>query len=81
MLLGLSSLSGGFLAFFKGITVGLSSAVILSGVVTVLVSRLASTDFLIVVKVKDFWGAIATGFAVQWFGFPLLERLLSGMGG
>jgi hypothetical protein len=42
--------------------------------------RLATTDFLIVVKVKDFWGAIATGFAVQWFGYPLLEKMLSAIG-
>lgn len=76
-LLGLNSMSGGFWLSLKTIAVGLSSALILSGVVTVLVSRLASTDFLIVVKVKDFWGAIATGFAVQWFGYPLLEKLLS----
>lgn len=59
------------------VTVGLSSALILSGVVTVLLSRLSSTDFLIVVKVKDFWGAVATGLVIQWFGYPLLQKLLA----
>lgn len=60
----------------KGVAVGLSTALIVSGVVTVLISRLATTDFIIVVKVKDLWGAIATGFVIQWFGYPLLERLV-----
>lgn len=60
----------------KTVGLGATSAVILSGVVTVLISRLATTDFLLVIRVKDIWGAIATGFAIQWFGFPLLERLI-----
>jgi hypothetical protein len=60
----------------KGTAVGLSTALILSGVVTVLISRLATTDFIVVVKVKDLWGAIATGFAIQWFGYSLVEKLI-----
>jgi len=31
--------------------------------------------------VKDFWGALATGFVVQWFGFNLLQEALSKLKG
>lgn len=61
----------------KAIFVGSTSAVILTGVVTVLLSRLATTDFILVVKIKDIWGAIATGFAIQWIGYPVLEKILN----
>jgi hypothetical protein len=73
---GSTVLSGG-----RTLLLGLSSAIILSGVVTVLVSRLATTDFLVVVKVKDIWGSIATGFAIQWFGYDVLTQLLSRVAG
>jgi len=59
------------------IFVGIPLAIILSGIVTVLLSRLATSDFLIVVKVKDIWGAIATGFTVQWVGYSVLQKILS----
>lgn len=55
---------------------GLASAILLASIATVLLSRLSTADFLIVVKVKDFWGAIATGFVIQWFGYRYLVRLL-----
>lgn len=55
---------------------GLLSAIILCGVGTVLISRLAKTDFVVVVKVRDVWGAVATGFIIQWFGYEALLRLL-----
>jgi hypothetical protein len=32
--------------------------------------RLATTDFIVVIKIKDLWGAIATGFVLQGFGYP-----------
>ncbi|WP_248885331.1 hypothetical protein [Acidithiobacillus acidisediminis] len=64
----------------KAIAVGLMSAILLSGVMTVLLSRLATTDFLLVVKVKDVWGAVATGFIVQWFGFPMLQTIITNAG-
>lgn len=68
-----------FTSFFeaiKPIIVGLGSAVLLTGVMTVLISRLATTEFLVVVKVKDIWGSIATGFVIQWFGYTLLAKYL-----
>ena len=74
---GLASFGDSFGSITRNVAVGLTSAVILSGVVTVLISRLATTDFLVVVKVKDIWGAVATGFAVQWFGYSVLARLLT----
>ncbi|MEW5826871.1 MAG: hypothetical protein AB1778_08595 [Candidatus Bipolaricaulota bacterium] len=76
---GLATLGGTSLEVLRGVLVGLSSSCILTGVVTVLVSRLATTDFLVVVRVKDIWGAIATGFVVQWFGYSILTRLLGGL--
>ncbi len=66
-----------------GVGLGLStvaefaSSLVLCSVATVLLSRLATTDFLLVVKIKDFWGAIATGFVVQWFGIPMLEKMMT----
>lgn len=70
-----------FWSAVKACAVGFSSAFILTGVVTVLLSRLATTDFLIVVKIKDIWGSIATGFAIQWLGYPVIERILNQVGG
>jgi hypothetical protein len=61
------------LGFF---TLGVGTALLLTSIVTILISRLATTQFLISVEVRDFWGAVATGFVVQWFGYPLISRLL-----
>jgi hypothetical protein len=60
------------------IWIGLVTAMLLSGIGTILLSRLATTDFLLVVKVKDFWGAIATGFVIQWLGYSALTKLIEG---
>lgn len=65
---------------FRDGSVDLATALILTCVGTVLVSRLATTDFIIVVKIRDVWGAIATGFAIQSFGYPLLQRMLERLG-
>lgn len=59
------------------VAVGIASSILLCSVVTVLLSRLAATDFLIAVRVKDIWGAVATGFAVQWFGYGVVAKLLA----
>lgn len=60
----------------SAIGIGFLVAVLLPAITTILLSRLATTDFLLVVKVKDIWGAIATGFIIQWFGYSPMLRLL-----
>ena len=64
----------------RDVAVGLGTALILNSVGTVLISRLATTDFIVVIKIKDLWGAIATCFALQGFGYPALLRLLERVG-
>lgn len=61
---------------FRYIILGIFSAILLSSIVTILIARLSTTDFLVAVKVQDFWGAIATGFIIQWFGLPFLAKKL-----
>lgn len=63
--------------FLKLIFTGLISAVLLSSISTVLLSRLASFDFVINIKIKDVWGAIASGFVIQWAGYTWLASVLS----
>jgi hypothetical protein len=50
---------------------------LLSAIVTILLSRLSDTQFLIKVSVADFWGAIVTGLVAQYLGSKWLERLLA----
>jgi len=64
---------------FKTVLVGASTTVLLCGVVTILLSRLSQVDFIISLKIRDFWGAIASGFAIQWIGKQIIDNLLSGL--
>jgi hypothetical protein len=64
----------------RNVAVGLGTALVVNSVGTVLISRLATTDFILVIKIKDLWGAIATGFVLQGFGYPALLRLLERIG-
>jgi len=57
-------------------TYGLFGAALLSVIVTILLARMADTQFLVKVTVNDFWGAIAIGFVANYFGSRALERLL-----
>jgi hypothetical protein len=56
--------------------VGMSGAMLLSVIVTIMLARIAETQFLISVTVNDFWGAIVIGFAANYGGSKLLERIL-----
>jgi hypothetical protein len=56
------------------------AAVLLPVVVTLLLARLSAADSPIAIRVRDLWGAIATGFVVQWVGLPLLAKTLGGFG-
>lgn len=60
----------------SALVLGLASALLLTSVVTILLSRLSTSQFLVNVHVRDIWGAMAIGFVVQWFGFSYLERIL-----
>lgn len=51
-------------------------AMLWSAIVTILLSRLAESQFLVRVTVNDFWGAIAIGLVAQYAGSKWLERLL-----
>lgn len=59
----------------RAAVLGFSTAILLTSVVTILLSRMSATDFIISVDVQDIWGAVTTGFVVQWLGFGYLQRL------
>jgi hypothetical protein len=61
-------------------SVGVSGAVLLSVIVTIMLSRIAETQFIISVTVNDVWGAIVIGFVAQYGGMKLLEKLVPGKG-
>ena len=52
----------------RALVFGAAMAILLCSIGTVLISRLSGTDFLVSVRVRDIWGAVATGFVIQWFG-------------
>lgn len=54
------------------IALGVPSALLLSIIGTIMLSRLGGTEFLISIEVQDFWGAIATGFVFQWIGLKYI---------
>jgi hypothetical protein len=55
---------------------GIGLAMLLSATVTILLSRIAETQFLIRVSVNDFWGAIAIGFVATYIGTQIFGKLL-----
>ncbi len=55
---------------------GAFGAMLWAALVTILLSRLAKTDFVVQISVPDFWGAIAAGFIAQYGGTKWLERLV-----
>jgi hypothetical protein len=57
-------------------TVGILGAVLLSMMVTIVLSRIAETQFIISVTVRDVWGAIVIGFVAQYGGIKLLKKLM-----
>lgn len=54
---------------------GIASAALFSIIVTILLSRLSDTQFLIKVSVNDFWGAIAVGFMATATRKTILQKL------
>lgn len=79
LLYGIYNPTGSILSQFASITAGLLASSLLPGSLTVILSRLASTEFLVAIKIRDLWGALTIGFIVQWFGYGLIDRVLSGI--
>ena len=55
---------------------GILGAMLLSAIVTILLSRVSESQFLIRVSITDFWGAIAIGFISNYLGYEILKRLI-----
>jgi hypothetical protein len=51
-------------------------SILLSAIITILLSRISETQFLVRVTVNDFWGAIAVGFIASWVGSRTIEKFL-----
>jgi hypothetical protein len=54
---------------------GMFGSALLSVIVTIILSRVSETQFLISVTVNDIWGAIVTGFAANYVGYKALSGL------
>lgn len=57
--------------------IGLFSTMVFCAVGVILLERLAKSDFPVVIAVKDFWGAIAIGLVLEWWGLDNLRRSLA----
>lgn len=53
---------------------GLAASSLLSVIVTILLSRVSESQFLVRVSIQDFWGAVAIGFIVGASGTSVLQR-------
>ena len=53
---------------------GLAASSLLSIIVTILLSRVSESQFLVRVSIQDFWGAVAIGFIVGASGTSVLQR-------
>ena len=56
---------------------GVMAAVLLSTMITILLSRISETQFLIKVTINDLWGAIAIGFVANYVGAKALDKILT----
>lgn len=54
--------------------IGLVSTMVYCAVGVILLERLAKSDFPVAVAVKDWWGAIAIGLVLEWWGLKALRR-------
>jgi hypothetical protein len=59
---------------------GIAGAVLLSTMITILLSRISETQFLIKVTITDVWGAIAIGFIANYLGAKALDKILGHFG-
>ena len=58
----------------------MAGSALLSVIVTIVLSRVAETQFLISVTVNDVWGAVVTGFVANYFGYKALAKILPNTG-
>jgi hypothetical protein len=49
-------------------------------VVTILISRIAETQFFVKVTINDLWGAIAVGFVINYYGPRVLGQVFRAPG-
>jgi hypothetical protein len=56
--------------------IGLVSTMLFCVVGVILLERLSKSDFPVAVSVKDFWGAIAIGFVLEWWGLKGLRTTI-----
>ena len=54
----------------------LLSAMLISAVVTIILSRISDTQFPIKVSVSDFWGALTVGFFAYFLGYKLIDKMV-----
>jgi hypothetical protein len=59
---------------------GLSSAILFGIIITILLGRIADTQFFVKITVTDFWGAVAIGFIGVASGHSLLQKYLPSWG-
>ncbi len=55
---------------------GGAGAILLSVMITILLSRISETQFVIHVNVNDFWGAVVIGFVANYLGTEALDKIL-----
>ena len=61
--------------FWTKLSASLLAAISFSAIITILLSRLADSQFIIKVTVNDFWGAIAIGFIASASGKTILSKI------
>jgi len=54
---------------------GAITSMLMSTVVTILIARVADTQFPIRITVSDVWGSIAIGFIANYLGIELLNKI------
>ena len=65
-----------FFSRFTHELTGFFGAILLSAIITILLSRISETEFLLRVTVNDFWGAVAIGFVANYAGATALQSIL-----
>jgi hypothetical protein len=55
---------------------GAVTAMLMSAMVTILLARVAESQFLIRITVSDVWGAMAIGFIANYLGVEILNRII-----
>lgn len=61
--------------------ISLVSTMLFCVVGVILLERLSKSDFPVAITVKDFWGAIAIGFVLEWWGLKGLRSSISSWDG